>query len=107
MAKRRKRRLDSRLAPEMRRHLRDALPPGVSLDDVGLLCQAVNAGEEGFGCKGGSHSLALTTLRLTHGELRGWRVELLAWLADIGGHCDCTVNTAALATVVELSRDLW
>lgn len=79
----------------------------MSLDDVGLLCQTVNPGEEGFGCAGGAHSLALTTLRLTHDELRGRRVELLAWLACIGGHCDCAVNTAALATVVELSRALW
>ena len=96
-----------RLGPEMRQHLRDALPPGVSLDDVGELCQAIASGEPGFGCSGSAHSLALATLRLTHGELRGWRTELLAWLADVGGICDCTINTAALACVVELSRDLW
>jgi hypothetical protein len=104
---RRKRRERLRLSPEMRQHLRDGLPPGVSLDDVGELCQGVAPGEPGFGCGGDSHSLALATLRLTHGELRGWRAELLAWLADIGGCCDCTINTVALTRVVELSGDLW
>jgi hypothetical protein len=91
----------------MRQHLRDSLPPGVSLDDMGELCQAVNPGEPGFGCRGSTHSLALATHRVTNGEFPGSRDDILAWLAGIGGHCDCTINTTALSRVVELSSDQW
>jgi hypothetical protein len=33
--------------------------------------------------------------------------EILRWLAEIGGVCDCTINTKALKRVVKLSSDLW
>jgi hypothetical protein len=108
MAKRRKRReAGSRLAAEYRQRLRDALPPGLTLDDIGELCQAVSPLEAGFGCRDGTHTLALATRRLTLGEFPAATPDILAWLADIGGVCDCTINTTALDRVVELSSDLW
>jgi hypothetical protein len=108
MAKRRKRLpADAWLAAEHRQHLRDELPPGVSLDDIGQLCQAVSPREAGFGCHDGLHSLDLATRQLALGEFPNSYPEILAWLADIGGVCDCTINTMALDRVVELSSDTW
>ena len=89
MGKRRKRRpTDTRLAVEYRQRLRDELPPGVTLDDIGELCQAVSPLEAGFGCHDGSHSLDLATRRLALGEFPAVFPEILAWLAEIGGVCD-------------------
>jgi hypothetical protein len=108
VAKRRKRgAAGARLASERRRRLRDALPPGVTLDDIGELCQAVGPMEAGFGCRDGTHSAALATRRLALGEFPASYPDILAWLADIGGVCDCTINGVALERVVELSSDLW
>ena len=109
MRKRRKRiSIDPQLAAEHRQRLRDDLQSlGVTLDDIGELCQVVNPGEAGFGCHDGAHSLALATRRLTHGEFPLRAEEILRWLAEIGGVCDCTINTKALKRVVKLSSDLW
>ncbi len=108
MAKRRKRwPNDDWLAAEYRQHLREVLPPGVTLDDIGELCQAVSPLEARFGCRDGAHSTALATRRLTLGEFPSAAHDILAWLADVGGVCDCTINTTALSRVVELSADLW
>ncbi len=108
MAKRRKRRAtDSWSAAEHRQRQRDALPPGVTLDDIGELCQAVGTREAGFGCRDGEHAPALAARRLTLGEFPAVASEVLAWLADAGGVCDCTICTVALDRVVELSSDGW
>lgn len=105
--KRTKRSSDTWATAEYRQRLRDELPPGVALDDIGELCQAVSPKDDGFGCRDGEHSSALATRRLTLGEFKGAAPEVLAWLADIGGVCDCTIHTTALNRVVELSSDLW
>jgi len=73
----------------------------------GELCQAVNPFEDGFGCHDGSHSLDLATRRLALGEFPNSCPEILAWMADNSGVCDCTINTTARHRVVEPSSDTW
>jgi hypothetical protein len=109
LRKRRKRKtIDPQLAFEHRQRLRDdLLSLCVTLDDISELCQAVHPDEAGFGCHDGAHSLALATMRLTHGEFPLRTEEILRWLAEIGGVCDCTINTKALKRVVKLSSDRW
>lgn len=90
---------------EVRQRVRDALPAGVTLAEVGELCISTTPPEAGYGCANGVHTPALAARRLTQGEFPAVAPEVLAWLADLGGVCDCTIGTTALDRVVELSGD--
>ena len=109
MARRKKRKVDPQLAAIRRQHLREALPPGATLEDMGDLCRAVHPKDFGFGCKNETHSLGLTIHIIDNSEYCGQctRQAVLEWLSSLGGVCDCTIHTKALRRVLRLSKDLW
>lgn len=107
MAHRKKRKSSARDAAARRQSLRDALPPGTTLDEMGDLCRAVHPKEFRFGCTTETHSLALAIEIIDNSELFCVKEQILEWLRSVGGACDCTTHSKALRWVLRLSKDLW
>ncbi len=103
---RRKRRGDEAAKALRRQQWREAIPHGVSLDDLGDLCRNLRDSLLPFGCRGGEHALTATREFLLGSDgMYDVRDEVVAWLALVGGVCDCTVESRALRRVLRLSED--
>ena len=102
---RRMRSIQSAQLAAIRQQLLDALPDEVSLLEIEGLCRWGFDRKE-IGCRDGEHSLAATTDFLRNDDsLYSVRDAVVAWLAVVGGVCDCTIQSRALRTVLRLSQE--
>ncbi len=81
------------------------LPTGIPTAFYYEICKRIDLMLD-WGCDEENHSLTATLEFIEGSDFASREDEILEWLASIGGHCDCSIQTKAYKRLLRLF-DIW